>query len=411
MKRSLMISTVALLALLIPTFVSAQDLTKTFMVQNGAAPWFDRVGVWSLDNLPTKLEGMGPLPQQECTSRAINVPGTPTSILLGVSEGDLAAFKTQFPAAYETGDAFAIKNATGTAMPYKALLFPNPPAIIKGGFNAGLILLKIDPANLTNSTGSTGAPINASPSPLQKQQSSAFDTGSKEKLHLYLLIGQSNMVGRDTRGLENQYTDSNIGCLDGSDHWVLAKEPLPPNGTGVGPGTSFAREMLKKDPSVKIGLIACPVGGSPLSRWVKGGDLYERAVKQAKIAMEQGELKGVLWHQGESDCNQQEQASTYESRLTGMMRDLRQDLGKADLPIVVGELGEFLQPTKGYPFAELIRSTQQKMPSLVPKVAFISSKGLVDKGDNLHFSSDSEMEFGRRYALAMIQLESGTTPQ
>jgi len=365
-----------------------------------------------LDNLPTKLVGMGPLPQQECTSRAINVPGTPTSILLGVSEGDLAAFKTQFPAAHETGDVFAIKNATGTAMPYKVLLFPNPPAIIKGGFNAGLILLKVDPANTTNSTGSTGAPSNVSPSSLQAQQSSAaFDTGFKEKLHLYLLIGQSNMVGRDTRGLENQHTDPNIGCLDGSDHWVLAKEPLPPNGTGVGPGTSFAGEMLKKDPSVKIGLIACPVGGTPLSRWVKGGDLYERAVKQAKIAMEKGELKGVIWHQGESDCNQQEQASTYESRLIGMMRDLRQDLGKADLPIVVGELGEFLQPTKGYPFAELIRSTQKKMPSLVPKVAFVSSKGLVDKGDKLHFSSDSEIEFGCRYAVAMSQLESGTPSQ
>ena len=381
----------------------SQDAAKIFTVQNGAAPWFDRVGQWALANVPDKLLGTMQLPQQECTGRSIVVSGTPSSILIGVSESDVAGFKTQFPTAQETGDVFAMKKAEGSSMlNYKVLAFPNPPASIKGPFNSGLILLKVD---------GTGAGAGTAPAPAQapaqaQQAMPLFETGPKEKFQLYLMIGQSNMLGRDTSGLDKQPTNANIGCLDGANRWVMAKEPLPPNGTGVGPGTSFAGEILGKDSSVKIGLIDCAVGGTQLSRWVKGGDLYENAVKRAKVAMEQGELKGVLWHQGESDSNNQESASTYEARLVGMIRDLRQDLGNPDLPVVVGGLGDFLKTNVDYPFAEVVRSTQEKMPGLLPKVAFVSSQGLLDKGDHLHFTSDAEVELGRRYAAAMSTLQA-----
>ena len=140
-------------------------------------------------------------------------------------------------------------------------------------------------------------------------------------LNLYLLIGQSNMVGRDAIEDEDRWTDPRITTWTLEGDWTQAKNPLPHSdggSNGVGPGMSFARVMIEHDPSVKIGLIPCAVGGMPLSRWVKGADHYENAVKQAREAMKHGQLKGILWHQGESDSDTPERANTYLDRLTNM---------------------------------------------------------------------------------------------
>ena len=61
------------------------------------------------------------------------------------------------------------------------------------------------------------------------------------------------------------------------------------------------------------------MGGTPLSRWSKGGDLYQNAVARAKVAMKDGTLQGVLWHQGESDSGSLETADTYARRLATMI--------------------------------------------------------------------------------------------
>ena len=60
--------------------------------------------------------------------------------------------------------------------------------------------------------------------------------------------------------------------------------------------------MADKNKDVKIGLIPCAVGGTRIDRWMESGDLWSNAVKRAKIALKSGKLKGILWHQGESDA-------------------------------------------------------------------------------------------------------------
>lgn len=241
------------------------------------------------------------------------------------------------------------------------------------------------------------------------QQSAAMAPPPKNSFHIYLLMGQSNMVGRDTRGLAAQADDPRILTLNTNGEWVVARDPLhssegriPP---GVGPGISFAAEMLKADPTITIGLVPCAVGGTPLRRWVKGGDLYEKAVKRAKLAAQTGVIEGVLWHQGETDTSSQKNAETYEVRLTQMFKDLRADLDQPDLPIVVGQLGNFLEPGK-YPYVETVRAAIKHMPAVMPHVGYADSTGLGDKGDKLHFSSEAQREFGTRYAKAMQEISA-----
>jgi Carbohydrate esterase, sialic acid-specific acetylesterase len=232
---------------------------------------------------------------------------------------------------------------------------------------------------------------------------------ARESFHLYLLMGQSNMVGRDTRSLASQVDNSRILSLNRENNWVVAREPIhsdariPP---GQGPGIPFAQEALKSDSKVTIGLVPCAVGGTSLSRWVKGADLYEACVARAKLAAQAGSIEGVLWHQGETDTTSQQNADTYETRLVQMFKDLRDDLGRAGLPIVVGQLGPFLEPAK-YPYLDTVRAAIKHMPADLPHVAYADSAGLEDRGDKLHFSADSQKLFGVRYAKALQQAATG----
>lgn len=227
----------------------------------------------------------------------------------------------------------------------------------------------------------------------------------REKLHLYLLMGQSNMAGRDRSKLAGQVDNPRVLAFSQEGKWSVARDPLHQKDgriePGAGPGISFANAMAKAQPGVTIGLIPCAVGGTPLKRWVKGGDLYQRAIERAKAAEKDGVIMGVLWHQGESDSGKEELAVSYEKRLSGMIADLRGDLGKPELPVVVGEIGGFLDLKKN-PYAETVRAALKRIPAEVPRTGFASSEGLGDKGDKLHFSADAAKTLGERYAEVML---------
>ena len=111
-----------------------------------------------------------------------------------------------------------------------------------------------------------------------------FDVGAEEAstapaaaprdLHLFLLVGQSNMAGRGRVAAEDRQPLDRIWKLDRSGQWVPAVDPLhfdKPNIVGVGLGRTFARDYLQAHPGVSVGLIPCAVGGSPISSWQPGG--------------------------------------------------------------------------------------------------------------------------------------------
>lgn len=409
MKKRILLGAFLLLNLF-PAF--AKDTAKTFVIQDGAFPWYDRPS-WVLADVPESLKG-GSLPQQSCASRMLELIGGPTSVTVGVCERDARGFKSAFPNAAETGEKLSIKSANGaTTLSYIVFKLANPPQKIQGNppFAAGLVLLKVEGVEIFQSPAPE--PANAPVEKTVPAQAAAVSAAPalepapvlppREKFHLYLLMGQSNMVGRDTTGVDSQTPDQRVVFLDRANEWKVAREPMHSGGNGIGPGIPFALQMLERmqDKECKIGLIPCAVGGTPLKRWEKGADLYEKALKRAKAALQAGVLKGVLWHQGESDSMNPEDAQSYGKRLAQMLESLRQDLEAPDLPIVVGQLGEFVH----LPQTNTVRDAIAQIPQQVPHVGFASSKDLNHKGDSLHFSADAEREFARRYAEAMQELQ------
>jgi hypothetical protein len=238
----------------------------------------------------------------------------------------------------------------------------------------------------------------------------------KEDFHLYLLIGQSNMAGRGAVP-PDQKPHPRVLKLDKENQWAPATEPLhfdkPIAGAAL--GTSFAATMADAAPeSVTIGLIPCAVGGTPLSRWEKDGDLWKQALARLEIARQHGTLKGILWHQGEADSTTS-LAPTYGKRLAAMVSDLRTQISSPNMPFVAGHLGTFIVESNPNGTPNLWRKINEEidsLPSNVPHAAVVPSEGLGHKGDRLHFDTAALRDFGKRYAEAMQRLhKSSASPR
>ena len=231
-------------------------------------------------------------------------------------------------------------------------------------------------------------------------------------LDLYLLVGQSNMAGRGRVSKEDKIPLPNVWMLTKELEWKPAVAPLhfdKPSVVGVGVGRSFAKAM-QDNPNVKIGLIPAAAGGSPIDSWKPKGyhrqtksHPYDDAIKRAKHAMKRGRLKGILWHQGESD-SKPALAQDYEKKLHALVARIRADLNAPEVPFIAGQMGQFSER----PWDEskkVVDNAHRRLPSQVKNTAFVDSKGLTHKGDQVHFDAKSYRELGRRYAKAMRALQ------
>lgn len=242
----------------------------------------------------------------------------------------------------------------------------------------------------------------------QKKGVVACDT-----LDIYLLIGQSNMAGRGV--ITDATIVPGVYSLNQENKWIPARHPLHyDNGglSGVGPGLSFAREMKKHNPQRSIGLVPCAVGGTSITKWKpgvfdKGRDAhpYDDAISRVKCALKSGKLKGILWHQGEGDYNNNDY-KLYEARFDSLLNNLSKDLeiDIRTMPVVIGELGRFLAFKKPVNQYVKINTILHQIANKYPNIRCVSSEGLIHKGDLLHFDSPSADELGRRYAEAYLKL-------
>lgn len=234
---------------------------------------------------------------------------------------------------------------------------------------------------------------------------------AKDKFHLFLLVGQSNMAGRGIVAAEDKVPPARVLMLSKAGEWVPAVDPLhfDKPAAGVGLGRTFGIEIAAATADVTIGLIPCAVGGSPIDAW-RPGEFYQPtrshpwddAIRRAKLALQSGTLKGILWHQGESDSSR-ELAPVYERKLHELIARFREELKAPAVPFIAGQLGQFAEaPWTEY--RQQVDAAHRALPAKVKNTAFVSSDGLSHKGDKVHFDSESYRELGRRYAKAYLEL-------
>ena len=237
---------------------------------------------------------------------------------------------------------------------------------------------------------------------------------SKEDFHLFLLMGQSNMSGGvglaagDTKPVPSVMKMRWVKEGEGP-KWSPGAHPLHPRRPNkkarFGPGLSFAEAYVADKPGVMVGLIPMAWGGRSIVQLSKGSEIYGDAIRHTKAAMQVGTLKGVLWHQGESDTVEQTRTDAYEKRLRRLIEDVRKDLGNPQLPFIVGNLAEFYGTGKDHKAPDRvaritkIKEILRRLPKKVPHTGFVESTGCSPAARaKVHFDRKSCLLMGKRYA-------------
>ena len=224
--------------------------------------------------------------------------------------------------------------------------------------------------------------------------------GDKKDLHVYLLIGQSNMAGRAPISEKESGAIPNCYLLNQEAKWEPASNPLNRYSTirkGLGmqklnPGYNFSKQMLSKNKDISIGLVVNAKGGTRIEQWAKGTKFYQEAIRRAKEAQQAGTLKGILWHQGESNHGNPD---GYLDKLKELIENLRKDLDSPKLPFVAGQVHK----------VDKINEQIAQLPKTVPHTSYVSSKELKTM-DRWHFDAKSMLLLGKGYAVEMQKLQA-----
>ena len=230
---------------------------------------------------------------------------------------------------------------------------------------------------------------------------------------VFIMAGQSNMAGRGAVEPQDTVKHPDIFSINSENEIVYAKEPLhfyEPDLTGLDCGMSFSVTLLDRLPRpyadrIKILILPTAVGGSSIHQWLnndefRGVKLFSNFAEKVAIGKDFGTIKGILWHQGESDARPP-YVLRYHEYLASLTNKFRAEVGDPELPIFVGELGQF--PSDHRYNRSVLNEKLQLFVDETPSTYLTSSKGLTDKGDGTHFDSKSQRELGRRFANSYLK--------
>ena len=228
-----------------------------------------------------------------------------------------------------------------------------------------------------------------------------------------LMIGQSNMAGRGFINEVPMICNERILMLRNAG-WQMMAEPINydrPN-AGIGLAGSFAAMWCMEHEGEQIGLIPCAEGGSSLDDWAVDKNRFKNAVIQAGFAMQDSELIGILWHQGESD-SYGGGYQTYYKKLQVIIESLRKELNAFEVPLIIGGLGDFLGKN-GFGLNcteyELVNEQLLKFAREQENSCFVTAEGLTPNPDGIHMDAVSQRRFGVRYYEAFVKREHVLKP-
>jgi hypothetical protein len=241
--------------------------------------------------------------------------------------------------------------------------------------------------------------------------------GVDPNFYVFLLIGQSNMEGQPKPEAADLTVDPRVKVLAYDDcpnlsrsynTWHEAAPPLHSCYAGVGPGDYFGKTLAAAFPDATIGLVPCAISGVDIDFFRKDvtsarraefkippdnhwGGAYEWVLERAQLAQQTGVIRGIIFHQGESDTGQ----AAWVGKVKGMVTDLRADLGLGDVPFLAGEVLHGGCCASHNPLVK-------QLPAQITNSFVISAEGLAGS-DEAHFDLAGQRELGVRYGNQMIE--------
>lgn len=191
---------------------------------------------------------------------------------------------------------------------------------------------------------------------------------------------------------------------------------------GLKPSLSFTPTVTKALAPDEVLVIKDALGGQPIRRWyskwqpAKGrpvaqgkkprphGDLYERLMGKVKPVIDGKKPTTItfVWMQGERDAKEMH-GEVYAQALTGLIAQLRRDLGRPDMTAVIGRLSDFNVGNESNHW-DMVREAQVQVAKADPRVAWIDTDDLNGEKDGLHYDEPGYLKLGKRFAEASLKL-------
>jgi len=233
-----------------------------------------------------------------------------------------------------------------------------------------------------------------------------------QETHVFLLAGQSNMVGRPTFDGGAGYPSGTLqypkatGYPTYTDTTTIAASPplghWDAQAGDMGLALQFTIDYVNAT-GASVVLIPAADGGTGFSgnHWNPGDAQYDHAVDATNALMTANSdwiFKGILWHQGESDQTN----NSFSQQFHKMIQQMREDINEADqeTPFILGEL-----LAGGSQTTPLNSGVLTNTPTYNYFTALVSS-GSLTSYDNLHFDAASLRTFGTRYRTSFASLNN-----
>ena len=248
--------------------------------------------------------------------------------------------------------------------------------------------------------------------------------------YIFICFGQSNMEGAARPEAQDLVSPGPrfllMSAVDDPQRnrkkgeWCEAIPPLCRPNNGLTPADWFGRTLITSLPKdIRVGVIHVAIGGIKIEGfmpeeipeyvktapgWMKNmleaydNNPYQRIIELAKKAQNDGVIKGVLMHQGESNTGDPEWANKVQKVYDRMLGDLK--LKPEEVPLLAGEVVQ--ADGKGQCIA--MNKQIDELPKTIHTAQVISSTDCSNGPDRLHFDAAGYRELGCRYGEKMAQL-------
>ena len=200
------------------------------------------------------------------------------------------------------------------------------------------------------------------------------------------------------------------------------------NMAGLNPAVSFTPALKKAFASDEVIVVKDAAGGQPIRKWYKQwkpagaakpakepngkaakrgkpsahGALYDRLMKKVRAAIEGKKIDSMsfVWMQGERDAKEHH-SKVYAESLRGVIEQLRTDLARPDMTVVIGRLSDHLKKHDDW---EGVRAAQVLVAESDKLADWVDTDDLNGPKDGLHYNQAGYATMGERFAEKTIAL-------
>ena len=245
---------------------------------------------------------------------------------------------------------------------------------------------------------------------------------------VFVVAGQSNSANH---GAEKQNTRTGLVASFDGERWRPARDPQPGASGGGGSFLPPFGDAMAERFRVPIGLMACGAGGTSVREWLpKGarfpnpptvtshvqqlpggeweskGTIFATFISRMKQLGPKG-FRAVLWHQGESDANQQDPTRTlpgslYRAYLGRLMLDSRREIGWA-VPWFVAQASYHVPGDEASPDIRAAQASLWKdgLALAGPDTDVLKGEFRDEGGRGVHFNGSGLREHAGRWVEAI----------